>query len=239
MRRNNMHKVFAGLLAMIVIVCAVIIGWAAAEPEQTKDPAEPEPLVINTVESGDDMLLTVIREDETVFQYAGDIDLWSTPGTLICGKQRTGKPTALYIWTRRCCSEGTQRQEGNESRSAETLRRTGRTGRTARQQEGKGALPAPCLPGKRHDPGTGQADGVTAMTVRDLIDRLIAGIQSGELRGSDPVPADILEEDNKSVFEYIAEKYGIGEDDKSGHDQRNTDELSEQESRDPGTDSDY
>lgn len=77
------------------------------------------------------------------------------------------------------------------------------------------------------------------MTVRDLIDRLIAGIQSGELRGSDPVPADILEDDNKSVFEYIAEKYGIGEDDKSGHDQRNTDELSEQESRDPGADSDH
>ena len=75
MKKNNMHKAFAGLLAMIVIVCAVIIGWAAAEPEQTK-PAEPEPLVINTVESGDDMLLTVIREDETVFQYAGDIDLW-------------------------------------------------------------------------------------------------------------------------------------------------------------------
>ena len=32
------------------------------------------------------------------------------------------------------------------------------------------------------------------MTVRDLIDRLMDGIQSGELRGSDPVPADILEE---------------------------------------------
>lgn len=43
------------------------------------------------------------------------------------------------------------------------------------------------------------------MTVRDLIDRLMAGIQSGELRGSDPVPADILEE-----------KYGIGEDDTDG-----------------------
>ena len=28
-----------------------------------------------------------------------------------------------------------------------------------------------------------------AMTIRDLIDRLLAGIQSGELRGSDPVPA--------------------------------------------------
>ena len=74
MKKNNMHRIFAGLLAMIVIVCAVVIGWAAAEPEQTK--ADPEPLVINTVESGDDMLLTVIREDETVFQYAGDIDLW-------------------------------------------------------------------------------------------------------------------------------------------------------------------
>lgn len=77
------------------------------------------------------------------------------------------------------------------------------------------------------------------MTVRDLIDRLIAGIQSGELRGSDPVPADILEEDNKTVLEYLAGKYGIGEDDKSGHDQRNTDELPEQEGGDPRTDSDH
>ena len=75
------------------------------------------------------------------------------------------------------------------------------------------------------------------MTVRELIDRIMAGIQSGELRGSDSVPADILEDDNKSVLEYLAGKYGIGEDDRSGHDQRNTDELSEQESRDPGTDS--
>ena len=76
MRNNNIHRIFAGLLAMIVIVCAVIIGWAAAEPEQTK-PAEPEPLVINTVQSGDDMLLTVIRDNgETVFQYEGKIELW-------------------------------------------------------------------------------------------------------------------------------------------------------------------
>lgn len=73
-----MYKAFAGLLAMIVIVCAVVIGWAAAEPEQTKEPAEAEaePLVINTVEDQDDMLLTVIREDETVFQYEGNIELW-------------------------------------------------------------------------------------------------------------------------------------------------------------------
>ena len=59
------------------------------------------------------------------------------------------------------------------------------------------------------------------MTVRDLIDRLMAGIQSGEFRGSDPVPADILEEDNKSVFEYLAEKYGIWEDDTDGRSGKN------------------
>ena len=76
MKKNNMHKAFAGLLAMIVIMCAVVIGWVAAEPEQTTQETEAEPLVIDTVQSGDDMLLTVIREDETVFQYAGDIDLW-------------------------------------------------------------------------------------------------------------------------------------------------------------------
>lgn len=77
MKKNNMHKVFAGLLAMIVIVCAAVIGWSAAEPstEQTTAP-DPEPLVINTVEDQDDMLLTVIREDETVFQYEGDLELW-------------------------------------------------------------------------------------------------------------------------------------------------------------------
>lgn len=75
MKKNNMHRVFAGLLAMIVIVCAVVIGWAAAEPEQTTAP-DPEPLVINTVEDQDDIVLTVVRGDETVFQYSGDIELW-------------------------------------------------------------------------------------------------------------------------------------------------------------------
>ena len=74
MRRNNMHRVFAGLLAMIVIMCAAVIGWTAAAPEQTK--VDPEPLVINTVEDQDDIVLTVVRGDETVFQYSGDIELW-------------------------------------------------------------------------------------------------------------------------------------------------------------------
>lgn len=44
--------------------------------EQTTAP-DPEPLVINTVEDQDDMLLTVIRDNgETVFQYEGDLELW-------------------------------------------------------------------------------------------------------------------------------------------------------------------
>lgn len=76
MRRNNMHKAFAGLLAMIVIVCAAVIGRSALETEQTTAPG-PEPLVINTVEDVDDMLLTVIRNNgETVFQYEGNVELW-------------------------------------------------------------------------------------------------------------------------------------------------------------------
>lgn len=87
MDKNNMHKAFAWLLAMIVIVCAAVIGWTVAEPstEQTTAP-DPEPLVINTVEDQDDMLLTVIRENETVFQYAGDIELWKCAEN--CQKRR-------------------------------------------------------------------------------------------------------------------------------------------------------
>ena len=77
MKKNNMHKAFAGLLVMIVIMCAVIIGWAAAEPSTEQTTPDPEPLVINTVEPGDDMLLTVIRDNgDTVFQYEGDLELW-------------------------------------------------------------------------------------------------------------------------------------------------------------------
>ena len=78
MKKNNMHRVFAGLLAMIVIVCAAVIGRSALETEQTnaETTADPEPLVINTVENQDDIVLTVVRGDETVFQYSGDIELW-------------------------------------------------------------------------------------------------------------------------------------------------------------------
>lgn len=77
MKKNNMHRVFAGLLAMIV--CAAVIGRSALETEQTNSEAtaDPEPLVINTVQRQDDMLLTVIRDNgEAVFQYEGKVDLW-------------------------------------------------------------------------------------------------------------------------------------------------------------------
>ena len=76
MRKNNIHRIFAGLLAMIVIMCAAVVGRSALETEQTTAP-DPEPLVINTVRDQEDMLLTVIRDNgETVFQYEGDLELW-------------------------------------------------------------------------------------------------------------------------------------------------------------------
>lgn len=70
MEEGNMkqiHKIIA-----LVSVPFLLIGCGT---EQTTAP-DPEPLVINTVEDQDDMLLTVIREDETVFQYEGNIELW-------------------------------------------------------------------------------------------------------------------------------------------------------------------
>lgn len=66
------------------------------------------------------------------------------------------------------------------------------------------------------------------MTVRDLIDRLIAGIQSGELHGSDPVPAEIFQDENLSVVEYLAGKYKIGGGDGDGDNQGAAAGLSEQ-----------
>ena len=78
MKKNNIHRVFAGLLAAAAIMCAAVIGWVTVGcAEQTKpEPPDPEPLVINTVERQDDIVLTVMRGEETVFQYAGDIELW-------------------------------------------------------------------------------------------------------------------------------------------------------------------
>ena len=88
MKKNKTHRTFVGLMdmivfmcaaSMIVIICVIVIGGITAEPEQTKQEteAEVEPIVINTVESGDDILLTVIRDNgDTIFQYEGDLNIW-------------------------------------------------------------------------------------------------------------------------------------------------------------------
>lgn len=70
---NRMRKiVISALLVTTVLGMAVIGKVALTYTKQTK----PEPLVINTVERQDDIVLTVMRGEEEVFQYAGDIELW-------------------------------------------------------------------------------------------------------------------------------------------------------------------
>lgn len=67
--------------------------------------------------------------------------------------------------------------------------------------------------------GAVQAGKESAMTVRDLIDRLLVEIQSGALKGSDPVPADLLEDsvlERYGVTEYIAKKYRMEGGDQDG-----------------------
>lgn len=49
------------------------------------------------------------------------------------------------------------------------------------------------------------------MTVRDLIDQLLADMQSGEISGDDKVTIDLFQE-SMDVAEYFADKYGIGGD---------------------------
>lgn len=61
----------------IIVVLAAMIMLAGCAAEQTKEELpDPEPLVINTVERQDDIVLTVMKGEDTVFQYAGDIELW-------------------------------------------------------------------------------------------------------------------------------------------------------------------
>ena len=50
------------------------------------------------------------------------------------------------------------------------------------------------------------------MTVHELIDMFFARIQSGELRGDDPVPDNLLEDRHLDLAEYLAQKYSIGSD---------------------------
>ena len=67
-----MKKIHRAAIAVLASV-----GLVTGCTEQTKpEPPDPEPLVINTVERQDDIVLTVMRGEETVFQYAGSVELW-------------------------------------------------------------------------------------------------------------------------------------------------------------------
>lgn len=65
------------ILRVTAALAAGCILTAGCGAEQTKEESfEPTPITINTVERQDDIVLTVMRDQETVFQYAGDIELW-------------------------------------------------------------------------------------------------------------------------------------------------------------------
>lgn len=74
---KKIHRVAIAVLAAVAIVCTAVMGRIALMPEQTKpEPPDPEPLVLNTVERQDDIVLTVMRGEETILQYEGNIELW-------------------------------------------------------------------------------------------------------------------------------------------------------------------
>ena len=74
---KKIHRAAIAVLAAVAIVCTAVMGRIVLTSEQTnQEPPDPEPLVLNTIERQDDIVLTVMRNQETVFQYAGDIELW-------------------------------------------------------------------------------------------------------------------------------------------------------------------
>ena len=50
------------------------------------------------------------------------------------------------------------------------------------------------------------------MTVAELFDRLLEGLESGRLQGDEPVSTEMLEDMHEDPVEYLARKYGIGSD---------------------------
>lgn len=69
-KRNVVKKIHRAITVL------ASVGLLAGCTEQTKPEPDPEPLVLNTVERQDDIVLTVMRGEETVFQYAGAIEMW-------------------------------------------------------------------------------------------------------------------------------------------------------------------
>lgn len=50
------------------------------------------------------------------------------------------------------------------------------------------------------------------MTVAELFDRLLEGLESGRLQGDEPVTQEMFEDRHEDPVEYLARKYGIGSD---------------------------
>lgn len=75
-----MIRKVACIAAAVVIVA--VIAWAVADrivSGLTPDPdrrVEVKDLVINTPETGDAILMTVMEDEEVVCQYEGDLELW-------------------------------------------------------------------------------------------------------------------------------------------------------------------
>lgn len=53
---------------------------------------------------------------------------------------------------------------------------------------------------------------VMQMTVAELFDRLLEGLESGRLQGDEPASPEMLEDMHEDPVEYIVRKYGIGSD---------------------------
>lgn len=72
-----LHRIAISVVAVAAILIMALLGRIVLTTEQTKpEPPDPEPLVLNTVERQDDIVLTVMRGEETVLQYEGSIELW-------------------------------------------------------------------------------------------------------------------------------------------------------------------
>ena len=68
-----------------------------------------------------------------------------------------------------------------------------------------------------------QGEQIHRPTFRDLLDRIMAGVNSGEFMMQDPVPEGFFEDGHMDVAEYIADKYDIrGDADDGGKTQENT-----------------
>ena len=50
------------------------------------------------------------------------------------------------------------------------------------------------------------------MTVAELFDLLLEGLESGRLQGDEPVSPEMLEDRHEDPVEYLARKYGIWSD---------------------------